>query len=209
LPVIEGFPFDTHASLSSSYEGLTLFWRSRRRLQAEFKHSKVEWMTSRDVPTSDSRRITRSLTRAFKASRTSNATDSTNAGLVSQRTSVRRAGVSFAGTSALRRTANIISQDPSFSAGAQAAAHNILCGLEEGTARSVPPVADNDATFFTGQWTVYSGLYSDSEDESAAQGAGRTWRSASTPPADLSRLPAERSRHDGLTRRIGRSPSSE
>jgi hypothetical protein len=34
-------------------------------------------------------------------------------------------------------------------------------------------------------------------------------RSASTPPADRSRLPAEWSRHDGLTRRIGWSPSSE
>jgi hypothetical protein len=89
------------------------------------------------------------------------------------------------------------------------AAHNILCGSEEGTARSVPPAAGNDASFFTGQWTVYSGLCTDSEDESAAQGAGRTRRSVSTPPADRSRLPAERSRHDDLTRRIGRSPSSE
>jgi hypothetical protein len=94
--------------------------------------------------------------------------DSTNAGFVSQWTSVRRAGVLFAGTNTLRRTANIISQDPSFLAGAQAAAHNILCGSEEGTARSVPPAADNDASFFTGWWTVYSGLCSDSEDESAA-----------------------------------------
>jgi hypothetical protein len=143
-----------HASLSFSPEGLTLFWRPRRRLEAEFKHLKIEWMTSRDVPTSDSRRITRSLTRAL-ALRTSGATDSTNAGSVSQQTSVRRAGVSFAGTSALRRTANIISQDLSFSVGAQAAAHNILCGSEEGIARSMPPVADNDANFFTGQWTVY------------------------------------------------------
>jgi hypothetical protein len=49
----------------------------------------------------------------------------------------------------LRRTANIISQDSSFSAGAQVA-HNILCGLEEGTARSVPQAAENDASFFTG-----------------------------------------------------------
>jgi hypothetical protein len=109
----------------------------------------------------------------------------------------------------LRRAANIISQDPSFSAGAQAAAHNILCGSEEGSARSVPPAADNDASFFTGQWTGYSGLCSDSEGESAAQGPGRTRRSASTPPADRSRLPVDRSRHDDLARRIGRSPSSE
>jgi hypothetical protein len=48
-------------------------------------------MTSRDVPTSDSRRITRSLPRAV-ASRTSGATDSTNAGSVLQRTNVRRTG---------------------------------------------------------------------------------------------------------------------
>jgi hypothetical protein len=89
------------------------------------------------------------------------------------------------------------------------AAHNILRGSEEGTARSVPPAADNDASFFTGQCTVYSGLFSDSEAESAAQGAGRTRRSASTPPAHRSRLLADRSRHDDLTRRIGRSPSSE
>jgi hypothetical protein len=201
-------PFVTHASLSFSSEGLTLFWQPRRRLEVEFKHPKFEWMTSRDVSTSDSRRITRSLMRAL-ASRTSGATDSTNAGFVSQRTSVRRAGVTFAGTSALRQTANIISQDPSFSAGAQAAAHNILCGSGEGTAWSVPPAADNDASFSAGQWTVYSGLCSNSEDESAAQGAGRTRRSASTPPADRSRLPADRSRHDDLTRRIGQSPSSE
>jgi hypothetical protein len=93
----------------------------------------------------------------------------------------------------LRRATNIISQDPSFSAGAQAAAHNILCVSEEGTVRSVPTAADTDASFFTGRWTVYSGLCSDSEDESAAQGSGRTRRSASTPPADCSRLPEDRS----------------
>jgi hypothetical protein len=109
----------------------------------------------------------------------------------------------------LRWTANIISQAPSFSTGAQAAAHNILCGSEEGTARSIPPAANNDASFSTSQWTVYSGLSSDSEDKSAAQGARRTRRSASTPPVDRSRLPVDRSRHDDLTRRIGRSPSSE
>jgi hypothetical protein len=68
---------------------------------------------------------------------------------------------------------------------------------------------DDFQNFCTGQWTVYSRLCSDSEDESAAQGGGRTRRSASTPPADRSRLLAERSRHDGLTWRIGRSPSSE
>jgi hypothetical protein len=56
---------------------------------------------------------------------------------------------------------------------------------------------------------MYSGLCSDSEDESTAQVAGRTQRSASTPPTDRSRLPADRSRHDDLIRRIGRSPSSE
>jgi hypothetical protein len=89
------------------------------------------------------------------------------------------------------------------------AARNILFGSEGGTTRSVPSAADNDASFFTDQWTVYSRLCNDLEDESAAQGAGRTRRSASTPPADRSRLPADRSRHDDLTRRIGRSPSSE
>jgi hypothetical protein len=89
--------------------------------------------------------------------------------------------------------------------------HNILCGSEEGTARSVPPATYNDASSFTGQWTVYTGLYSDSEDESTAPApipkAGRTQRSASTPPADRSQLPADRHRHDDLARRLGRSPS--
>jgi hypothetical protein len=64
-------------------------------------------MTSRDVPTSDSQRITRSLARAL-ASRTSGARDSTNAASISQRASVRRTGVTFAGTNALRRAANRI-----------------------------------------------------------------------------------------------------
>jgi hypothetical protein len=73
----------------------------------------------------------------------------------------------------------------------------------------IPPAANNDANFFTGQWTVYSGLCNDSEDESSAPGAGRTRRSTSTPPANQSRLPADLYRHDDLARRIGRSPSSE
>jgi hypothetical protein len=120
-------------------------------------------MTSRDVPTSDSRRIIRSLARAL-ASRTNGATDPTNIAPAAQRSNVCRAGVTFAGANALLRAANIISQDPSFSAGAQAAAQNFT---KDGNARSVPQAASSDAGSFTGQWTMYSGLGSDSEDESA------------------------------------------
>jgi hypothetical protein len=49
--------------------------------------------------------MTRSLAHAL-ASRTSGATDSTNAGPVSQRANVRRSGVTFAGANALRRAAS-------------------------------------------------------------------------------------------------------
>jgi hypothetical protein len=142
--------------------------------------------------------------------------DHNNVGPVSQRASVRRIGVTFTGTNALRRAANIILQDLSFSTGAQAAAQNILRESEEGNARSVPPAVYSDASLFTSQWTVYSGLYSDSEDESAAPEDNlivpetvRTQRSASTPPADRSRAPEGRRRHDNLARRLGWSPSSE
>jgi hypothetical protein len=69
---------------------------------------------------------------------------------------------------------------------------------------------------FTGQWTVYSGLGSDSEDESATPEdnltvpeSARTRRSASTPPADRSRAQEGRRRHEDLARRLGLSPSSE
>jgi hypothetical protein len=64
----------------------------------------------------------------------------------------------------LQRAANIISQDPSFSVGPQAAAQNILRESEEGNAIIVPPATYRDNGFFTGQWTVYSGLGSDSEE---------------------------------------------
>jgi hypothetical protein len=63
--------------------------------------------------------------------------------------------------------ANLISQDPSFSAGAKAAAQNILRESEEGNARIVPQATYSDMRSFTGQWTMYWGLGSDSEDESA------------------------------------------
>jgi hypothetical protein len=150
------------------------------------------------------------------ASWTNGATDRTNIAPASQRSSVRQAGVPFAGENALRRAANIISQDPSFSAGAQAAPQNILRESEEGNARSVPQVAYSDAGSFTGQWTVYSGLGSDLEDESATpkdnlpvSENAQTWRSASTPPTDRSRALEGRCRHEDLVRRLGLSPSSE
>jgi hypothetical protein len=172
-------------------------------------------MTSRDAPTSDSRRITRSLARAL-ASRTNGAADRTNVAPASQRSSVRRAGVTFAGANALRRAANIISHDPSFSAGAQAAAQNILRESEEGDAKSVLQTTYSDAGSFTGQWTVYSGLGSDSEDGSATPEdnliipeSARTRRLASTPPDDPSRAQEGRRRHEDLARRFGLSPSSE
>jgi hypothetical protein len=80
----------------------------------------------------------------------------------------------------------------------------------------LPSVAYNDASSFTGQWTLYSGLCSDSEDESAAPASnstipetGRTRRSASTPhAADHSRVPADLHRHDDLALRLGQSPSA-
>jgi hypothetical protein len=64
----------------------------------------------------------------------------------------------FAGTNALRRAASIISQDSSFSAGAQPTAENVLRKLEEGNARIdlqatdwVPYiVSDSDEGSFTG-----------------------------------------------------------
>jgi hypothetical protein len=195
-------------------EGLTLFWQPRQ-VQSEFKPPKFEWMTSRDIPTSDSRKITRSLACAL-ASRTNGTTDHTNADPVSQRASVRWTGVTFASANALRRAANIISQDPSFSAGAKAAAQNILRESEEGNARSVPPAAYSDTSSFNGQWTVYSGLCNNSKDESAASESNltvpetvRTRRSTSTLPADRSRAPKGRHRHDDLARWLGQSPSSE
>jgi hypothetical protein len=157
---------------------------------------------SRDVPTSDSRRIIRSLARAL-ALRTNGATDRTNVALASQWASVRRTGVTFAGVNALQRAANIISQDPSFSARAQAAAQNILRESEDGNPRSVPQAAYSDAGSFTSQWTMYWGLCIDSENESAASEDNLTIpetlqmrRSACTPPADRSRAPEGRRRYD-------------
>jgi hypothetical protein len=144
------------------------------------------------------------------------ATDRTNIAPVAHRSNVCRTGVTFAGANTLRRATNIISHDPSFSAGAQAAAQNILRVSEDGNARSVPQPASSDAGSFTGEWTVYSRLGSDSEDESAtpekylpAPQGMRTRRSASSPPADRSRTSEGRRRHDDLARRLGRSPSSE
>jgi hypothetical protein len=122
----------------------------------------------------------------------------------------------LAGANALRRAANIISQEPSFAAGAQAAAQNILRESAEGNTRIVPQATYSDATSFTGQWTVYLGLSSDSKDESATSEdnltvpeSARTRRSASTPLADRSRAQEGRRRHEDLARRLGLSPSSE
>jgi hypothetical protein len=172
-------------------------------------------MTSRDTPTSNSRRITSSLVRAL-ASQTNGVADRTNIAPTSQRSSVRRAGVTFARANALRRAANIISQEPLFAAGAQAAAHNILRESMEGNARIVPQATYSDAASFTGQWAVYSGLGSDSEDELATPEdnltvphSARMRRSASTPPVDRSRAQEGRCRHKDLARRLGLSPSSE
>jgi hypothetical protein len=127
-------------------------------------------MTSRDEPIPDSRRITRSLARAL-VSQTNSATDRTDVAQASQRSSVQKAGVTFARTNTLRRAASIISQDPTFSVRAQAAAENVLSEPAEGNARIEPQaanwvpyiVSDSDEGYFTGQWTVYSGLSSDSE----------------------------------------------
>jgi hypothetical protein len=116
-------------SLSLSSEGLILF-RRPRRLESKFELKKIEWMTSRDEPTSDSRRITTSLVRALP-SRTNGVGDCTNVAQASQCSSVRQAGVMFAGSNALRRVASIISQDPSFLASAQAATEIILRESEE------------------------------------------------------------------------------
>jgi hypothetical protein len=125
-------------------------------------------------------------------------------------------GVTFDGTNALRRAANITSHDPSFSAGAQAAEQNILRESEEGNTRIVPQTTYSDVGSFTGQCTVYSGLGSDSEDESATPEDNLTvpesaWtrQSASTPPADRSRAEEGRRRHEDLAQRLGLSPSSE
>jgi hypothetical protein len=63
-------------SLSLSSKGLTLFWRPRQ-LESEFESKTIEWMTSMDEQTFDSRRITRSLARAI-ASRTNGATERTS-----------------------------------------------------------------------------------------------------------------------------------
>jgi hypothetical protein len=83
-------------------------------------------MSSREESILATRRITRSLVRAL-ASHLS-ATDRAEAVLPSptRRTSVRRAGVSFVGTNALRRAAREISRDSTFSLGAQAAAEDVL-----------------------------------------------------------------------------------
>jgi hypothetical protein len=201
-------------SLSLSFEGLALFWRPRR-LELEFESKKIEWMTSRDEPTFDSRRITRSLARAL-ASRTNGAMKRTNVASVSQRSSVRRAGVTLAGSNALRRAANLISQDPSVSVGAQVAAQNILRESEEDNARIVPPTTYDDEGFFTGQWTVYLGLDNDSEDESATLGDNSvvmegacTRRTTSTPPTDQSWASNCLRCHEDLTRWLDLSPSSE
>jgi hypothetical protein len=96
------------------------------------------------------------------ASRTNGAADRTNVAQASQLSSVRRAGVTFAGTNALWRAASIISQDPLFLAGTQAAAEKVLRESEEGNARIVPRatdwepyiVSDSNEGSFTGEWTV-------------------------------------------------------
>jgi hypothetical protein len=112
-----------------------------------------------------------------------------------------------------------------FSAGAQAAAENLLRGSEEGNVTIEPQatdwapyiVSDSDKGYFTGRWTVYSGLGSDTEDESTtpdeesivSESALRTWRTASVPPVDRSRTAEDRRRYEELARRLGLSPSSE
>jgi hypothetical protein len=90
--------------------------------------------------------------------------------LTSQSSSISRTEVTFARSNALRRATNRISQDPSFSVGAQAATQNILRESEEGNARMILPATYGDDGFLTGQWTVYSGLGNDSEDESVTPG---------------------------------------
>jgi hypothetical protein len=98
-------------------------------------------MTSRDEPIADSKRITRSLARAL-ASRTNSATNRTDVTQAPQRSSVQRAGVTFARTNTLRRAARIISEDPTFSIGTQAVAENVLRGSEEGNATIEPQTMD-------------------------------------------------------------------
>jgi hypothetical protein len=79
----------------------------------------------------------------------------------------------FAGMNTLRRAASIISQDPTFSAGAQAVAENILCKSPDQAASFEPQptdwtpyaISDSDKEYLTSRWTSYSGLSSDSEDK--------------------------------------------
>jgi hypothetical protein len=130
-------------------------------------------MTPQNETTLESRRMTRSSARAL-ASQTNSAADHTDIAQPSRRSSVWRVGVTFAQTNTLRRAASIISQDPTFSAGAQAAAESVLGGAPEGNARIEPQskdwapyiISDRDEGYLTGWWTSYLGLSSNLEAES-------------------------------------------
>jgi hypothetical protein len=125
----------------------------------------------------------------------------------------------------LQRATSIISQDPTFSVGAQAAAKNILsesmdqaAGFEpRSTDSSSYVVSDSDERCLMSWWTSYSGLSSDSEDEpttldvysTVPEGTLWTRRTTSAPPASRSRTAEGRHRYDELARRIVLSPHSE